>query len=79
MKTNQIILEQVNLHYASVAYKERSLKSMLSRTMKRPQSKAKVADIHALKDISITIQRGERVGLISLKQLRAFILYRQVN
>ncbi len=66
MKTKQIILEQVNLHYASVAYKERSLKSLLGNVVKKNNKprKARVADIHALKDISISIQRGERVGLI---------------
>jgi lipopolysaccharide transport system ATP-binding protein len=64
MKKNQIILEQVNLHYASIAYKERSLKTLLSRALNMKNNKPHVSDIHALKNISITIQCGERVGLI---------------
>lgn len=62
--TNRIVLEAVNLHYASVAFKERSLKTMLASTVKRPSSRVKVADIHALKDISLSILPGERVGLL---------------
>lgn len=64
MKTKQIILEDVNLHYASVAYKERSLKSLLSRIFHKKNNKPKVADIHALKNVSMTIKHGERVGLL---------------
>lgn len=62
--TNRIVLDRVNLHYASVAFKERSLKTMLASTVKRPATRAKVADIHALKDISLSILPGERVGLL---------------
>ncbi len=61
--TNRIELSNVNLHYASVAFKERSIKTMLS-SMLTPGSGVKIADIHALKDINLTIQPGERVGLL---------------
>jgi lipopolysaccharide transport system ATP-binding protein len=64
MNMNQIVLEQVNLHYASIAYKERSLKTLLSRALNLKRDKKDISDIHALKNISITIQPGERVGLI---------------
>jgi lipopolysaccharide transport system ATP-binding protein len=63
MKNNKVLLEGVNLHYASVAYKERSLKSLLARSLKCG-SGSEVADIHALKDISVEIRSGERVGLL---------------
>lgn len=61
MKKNYIRLTQVNLHYASVAYQERSLKSLLSRLSK---AKMPIADIHALKNVTLSIKQGERVGLI---------------
>lgn len=61
---NAISLDKVNLHYASVAYKERSLKSLLGNMFKRPLQKKTVEDIHALKNISLKISSGERVGLL---------------
>lgn len=61
--TNRIELTNVNLHYASVAFKERSIKTMLS-SMLTPGGGVKIADIHALKDVNLTIQPGERVGLL---------------
>lgn len=61
--TNRIELRDVNLHYASVAFKERSIKTMLS-SMLTPGSGIKIADIHALKGVNLTIQPGERVGLL---------------
>ncbi|MFJ3521381.1 ABC transporter ATP-binding protein [Pseudomonas sp. NPDC090203] len=65
MNKNRITLSGVNLHYASVAYKERSMKSLLASVLKGgDQSSRKVADIHALKDISLEIVSGERVGLL---------------
>ncbi|MFT4058197.1 MAG: ABC transporter ATP-binding protein [Legionella sp.] len=64
MTTSQIILEEVNLLYASMAYKERSFKSLLSRRLRPSINKPRLTDIHALKNISLTIQQGERVGLI---------------
>lgn len=61
--TNRIELTNVNLHYASVAFKERSIKTMLSSLL-TSDSGVKIADIHALKDVNLTIQPGERVGLL---------------
>lgn len=61
--TNRIELRDVNLHYASVAFKERSIKTMLS-SMLTQGSGVKIADIHALKGVNLTIQPGERVGLL---------------
>lgn len=39
MNKNYINLENVNLHYASVAYQERSLKALLSRLGDRQKKK----------------------------------------
>jgi lipopolysaccharide transport system ATP-binding protein len=64
MKANRIFLEGVNLHYSSVAFKERSLKSLLGRLFSLNQAKQKIHDVHALKNISLEIKPGERVGLI---------------
>lgn len=65
MKKNRILLQDVNLHYASVAYKERSLKALLASVLKRTDIQTKVVkDIHALKNISVEINSGERVGLL---------------
>ncbi len=64
MSINKIVLKGVNLHYASVAYKERSLKSLLAKLFVRQPSSGAIADIHALKDVSFEINPGERVGLL---------------
>src|SRR4051794_33500320 len=62
--TNRIHLESVNLHYASVGFSERSLKSMLASLATLNGGGKKIVDIHALKDVSLNIGPGERVGLL---------------
>lgn len=64
MTQPEISLRGVHLHYSSVAYKERSLKSLLSRPFARRRGTHEVADVHALKNINVHIQGGERVGLL---------------
>lgn len=64
MKSPFISLQSVNLHYASVAYKERSLKSLLTGSFLQKDKKFNIQDIHALKDISVDIKGGERIGLL---------------
>ena len=62
---NAIHLEGVNLHYASSAFRETSLKTALASLLAPPgKRKPKVADIHALKDVTLDIGPGERVGLL---------------
>lgn len=63
-KINQINVKSVNLHYASAAYKERSLKSLMANIFSKKQATQHVADIHALKNINVQIVSGERVGLL---------------
>ena len=64
MKKNRISLNNVNLHYAAVSYKERSLKALLSGVLTKSVSSNRVEDIHALKNITVEICSGERVGLL---------------
>jgi lipopolysaccharide transport system ATP-binding protein len=64
MKTNRIFLKNANLHYASVAFKERSIKSLMANILKKNISQKTITDIHALKNISLEIRAGEKVGLL---------------
>lgn len=64
MKTHRILLKEVDLHYSSVAYKERSIKSLLGSLLKVTKPRPQVRDVHALKKISLEIRSGERVGLL---------------
>lgn len=67
MNGNHILLRDVDLHYSSVAFKERSLKSLLGGVLRRPRKRVtttNVQDVHALKNISLDIGAGERVGLL---------------
>lgn len=64
MRRNSIALEGVDLYYSSVAFKERSLKSLLGRLLSLTPMKNEIQDVHALKSISLDIGAGERVGLL---------------
>lgn len=64
MKSHRILLKEVDLHYSSVAYKERSIKSLLGSLLKVTKPRPQVRDVHALKKISLEIRSGERVGLL---------------
>lgn len=61
--SNYILLDNVDLRYASVAFKERSLKTVLAKLFSR-KSCNEVQDVHALKSISLQIKTGQRVGLL---------------
>ncbi|WP_430734896.1 ABC transporter ATP-binding protein [Halodesulfovibrio aestuarii] len=65
MLGNCIKLQDINLHYSSLAFAERSIKAMLAK-MIRPKKRTSelVKDVHALKDVSLEIKSGERVGLL---------------
>ncbi len=64
MNQNLIHLDNVDLHYSSVAFKERSLKSLLGSVFKPRRAQHEVHDVHALKHISLDILPGQRVGLL---------------
>jgi lipopolysaccharide transport system ATP-binding protein len=64
MSANRILLQGVDLVYSSVAFKERSLKSMLFGLSALKRKRQVVQDVHALKNVSVDIRAGERVGLL---------------
>jgi lipopolysaccharide transport system ATP-binding protein len=64
MNSNRIHLENVDLHYSSVAFKERSLKSLMGSLFKLKGAEHEVHDVHALKHINLDILPGQRVGLL---------------
>lgn len=63
MSAISIHLAGVNLHYSATAFRHRSLLSLLSRSIRNDPTPEAV-DIHALRNVSLDIQRGERVGLL---------------
>ena len=63
-KLPYIRLTSVDLHYAAVAFKERSLKTLLAGLFQRQNGRTRIHDVHALKNITVEINDGERVGLL---------------
>jgi lipopolysaccharide transport system ATP-binding protein len=63
MSESHIRLTGVNLHYPVVNHANRSLMGLLSRAIGKGPRTA-LHDIHALKNISTEILRGERVALL---------------
>src|ERR1043166_969097 len=64
MKDNRIALTGVNLHYSATAFRDRSLKSVLAGLVRLRGDRGQQCDIHALKNITMEIGPGERVGLL---------------
>ena len=64
MSARRIVLENVDLHYSSLAFKERSLKSLLAGVFSAKRRGTVIHDIHALKSINLSIDAGERIGLL---------------
>ena len=64
MTTNRIIVKGVDFCYSSLAFRERSLKELLARLASGKRSKPRVHDVEALKNVSVEIHAGERVGLV---------------
>jgi len=62
--SNRISLQNVNLHYSSAGFRDRSLKALLSRAFHAKSNRVEVHDVHALKDINVEIRAGERIGLL---------------
>ncbi len=58
-----ISFKSVNLHYSVQSSRERSLKSLLLNRLSTRRA-AGVYPVHALKNVSIEISPGERVGLL---------------
>ena len=60
---NLINLQNVNLHYSSLAFRETSLKAYVFKTFGLKHKKP-LANVHALKNFELRIEAGERVALI---------------
>lgn len=63
MKQAHISLDEVNLFYSSLAFRERSLGSLVKYALGNRQVTG-LEDIHALRDVSLKIEQGDRVGII---------------
>jgi lipopolysaccharide transport system ATP-binding protein len=61
---NCISVREVDFRYSSLAFRERSLKELLGRALSLKRTRAQLHDVIALKNISVEIRAGERVGLI---------------
>jgi len=61
--SNFIELENVNLYYSCLVYREMSIKSYVCKLMGL-KPRPKTEDVHALKNVSLSIRPGDRVGLI---------------
>ncbi|MCB1456378.1 MAG: ABC transporter ATP-binding protein [Nitratireductor sp.] len=61
--TPSITLSGANLWYSSLAYGERSLKTLLFGHGGMG-GRGRLRDVHALRDISFSVRAGERVGII---------------
>lgn len=64
MSDSRIHLANVNLHYPAVNYANRSLMGLLGRAIARGPRSVVLKNIHALKNISVEISKGERVALL---------------
>jgi lipopolysaccharide transport system ATP-binding protein len=58
-----IELVDSQLHYLSDAFRQRSLKAAVFNFL-RSRSRQTLQDVHALRSVTLRIERGERVGLI---------------
>jgi len=60
---NQVKLDNINLHYSSLAFRETSLKAYLFKMLGLKRKKP-LSNVHALKNIQLEIKPGERIGLV---------------
>lgn len=59
-----IKMKDVNLFYPSTLYNARTLKQEVFSKLKFEKTKENLEDVHALKNFSLEIHEGERVGII---------------
>ena len=59
-----IHMKSVNMYYPSGIYNARSIKQELFSFVKREQKKILLKDVHALKNFSLDVSEGERIGVI---------------
>ncbi|MBR3017224.1 MAG: ABC transporter ATP-binding protein [Clostridia bacterium] len=63
-KEAHIRLDHVDMYYPSAIYNARTLKEDIISRLKLQKSKPMLKDVHALKDFSLNIQEGDRLGVI---------------
>lgn len=59
-----IKMKDVNLYYPSTLYNALTLKQEIFSRLKLEKRKENLEDVHALKNLNLDIQEGERVGII---------------
>ncbi|MDD4781315.1 MAG: ABC transporter ATP-binding protein [Tissierellia bacterium] len=59
-----IKLKDINLNYPSAPYNATTIKESFFHFIKRDKSIGIIKDVHALKNINLNINEGERVGII---------------
>lgn len=59
-----IKMKDVNLYYPSTLYNALTLKQEIFSRLKLEKRKENLEDVHALKNLNLEIQEGERVGII---------------
>jgi len=64
MNTVYIKLRDINLNYPSSPYNATTIKEFLFNIVKKKKNKGIIRDVHALRNINLTINEGERVGII---------------
>ena len=63
MSVPRISLSRVDVHYGAAAFRNRSLKALLSRRLGGRRATA-LQDIHALRALDLEVAAGERVGVV---------------
>lgn len=61
-----IKVENANLYYPSITYNATTLKDEIFRKLKLKSNKKILYDVHALKNLSLEVKEGERLGIIGL-------------
>ncbi len=64
MNNAYIKLHDINLDYPSSPYNATTIKEFFFNIVKKKHNKGIIRDVHALKNLNLTINDGERVGII---------------
>lgn len=64
MNNTYIKLSNIYLDYPSSPYNATTMKEFLFNIVRRKGNKGVIRDVHALKNLNLTINEGERVGII---------------
>lgn len=64
MSENFIDIKNANISYPSTVYRHTTFKQEIFRILKWEQKRSLVEDVHALKNITIRVNEGEKVGVI---------------